>query len=175
MPKILTKEEKLLSKLIRKEKQKEYNKKWRIKNPEKNKEKNRKQNLKRKKLLQNDEYRQKRKEYLKEWRKKYGKEYNKKYRQENPDRYQKYDKRSWFKKKYKITLEQLNEMKLKQSNKCFICYIEKPLCLDHNHTTNKIRKLLCNTCNAAIGFIKEDINIAKKIIKYLETEGDSVC
>lgn len=43
-----------------------------------------------------------------------------------------------------------------------------PLSIDHNHTTGKIRALLCNNCNAAIGFLKEDPLIARAVANYLE-------
>ena len=43
-----------------------------------------------------------------------------------------------------------------------------PLFIDHNHKTNKVRALLCLHCNSAIGFLREDVNVAKKVIEYLK-------
>lgn len=40
--------------------------------------------------------------------------------------------------------------------------------IDHSHKDNKIRSVLCNRCNVAIGMIREDINIAFSIIEYLK-------
>jgi hypothetical protein len=30
------------------------------------------------------------------------------------------------------------------------------LCIDHDHRTQRVRGLLCNACNALIGFSEED-------------------
>jgi len=42
------------------------------------------------------------------------------------------------------------------------------LCVDHCHVTGKIRGILCSKCNSALGFLNYDIEIAKRLIKYLE-------
>lgn len=63
----------------------------------------------------------------------------------------------------------------KQSYCCYIC--EKPrndktqkyLCVDHCHTTGKVRGLLCTACNQALGNFKDNIKFLKKAIEYLET------
>lgn len=56
-----------------------------------------------------------------------------------------------------------------QEGKCAICGIvpSDGLVIDHNHNTNKVRELLCNRCNPAVGMIGEDPHIARKIIDYL--------
>jgi len=40
--------------------------------------------------------------------------------------------------------------------------------IDHDHKTNKIRKLLCSNCNTALGLLKDDINLFYKCIDYLK-------
>ncbi|MFF1593111.1 endonuclease domain-containing protein [Streptomyces sp. NPDC058286] len=48
---------------------------------------------------------------------------------------------------------------------------EKPdqrLCVDHNHTTNAIRDLICTNCNHALGKAKEDPAILRAMAEYLE-------
>ena len=59
-----------------------------------------------------------------------------------------------------------------QNNKCAICGKEETggmrLALDHNHTTGKVRALLCRNCNKMIGCAKEDISILAKAIEYLK-------
>ena len=42
------------------------------------------------------------------------------------------------------------------------------LCVDHNHATGKVRKLLCHDCNTMIGKAKEDIQILESAINYLK-------
>jgi DNA-directed RNA polymerase subunit RPC12/RpoP len=64
------------------------------------------------------------------------------------------------------------EMYTEQSGKCFTCNNNYDiLYIDHNHSTNKLRKLLCRDCNSAIGFLKENINTLNNIIKYLKKHG----
>ena len=65
----------------------------------------------------------------------------------------------------------------KQNNKCAICkkdrnIFKKRLCVDHCHSTGKIRGLLCTNCNQGIGHLKDDLNIIKSAIRYLEEYKD---
>ena len=78
------------------------------------------------------------------------------------------------KKTYNLTQEDYN-LKLKEQNhKCGICGIDEleapkqKLCVDHCHTTGKIRGLLCHNCNVSIGLLKESINTLSKAIAYLD-------
>jgi hypothetical protein len=74
------------------------------------------------------------------------------------------------KNKYGLTVEEYTQMCIKQENKCFICgKIPTILYVDHSHTTNNIRGLICQKCNCALGLFKEDINLLKNLIFYLET------
>src|SRR5882672_1412366 len=61
---------------------------------------------------------------------------------------------------YGISLEDYNYILNHQNNRCAICKKlpepYKSLYVDHNHTTNKVRGLLCSNCNTALGFLKED-------------------
>jgi len=78
-----------------------------------------------------------------------------------------------------VTENVYNEMLKKQYNKCAICkkpqpkysiykWSEKRLSIDHNHSTGRIRGLLCSKCNLAIGLLKEDVKTLKRAIRYLE-------
>jgi len=65
-----------------------------------------------------------------------------------------------------------SKMLKKQDYKCRICGIsteelDKNLCVDHCHTTEKIRGLLCSNCNSVLGFSKDNIDVLKSAIKYL--------
>lgn len=77
------------------------------------------------------------------------------------------------KRDFGITLEQYNKMLTKQNYACSICGCTqeengKSLAVDHEHGSRKIRDLLCNNCNIAIGFLQEDPLRARKIADYLE-------
>ena len=70
---------------------------------------------------------------------------------------------------YGITLEDYDKMYNSQQGKCAICKdTYEILCIDHDHTTNKIRGLLCDKCNRGIGYLKESKEIFINAIKYLE-------
>jgi hypothetical protein len=73
---------------------------------------------------------------------------------------------------YGINLDTYNKLSEIQKGNCAICGTNKnelkhPLAVDHNHTTNKIRGLLCVNCNMMIGFAKDNVLLLKKAIKYL--------
>lgn len=73
---------------------------------------------------------------------------------------------------YGITLEQYDEKLIQQNGQCSICGLTpekngKALAVDHDHKTGKVRDLLCNNCNVAVGFLKEDISLCEKIRDYL--------
>lgn len=93
------------------------------------------------------------------------------YRRRHPDRV----KSSQLKNSFGITLEDYNKKLLDQQGGCGICGATTPgrtkvmhFAVDHNHTTGKVRGLLCTTCNTALGLIKEDLNIIDKMKKYIE-------
>ena len=83
---------------------------------------------------------------------------------ENPDTV----RNARFKRLYGITLEQYQKMLDKQEGCCATCG-DNPdtLCVDHDHVTGKVRGLLCNKCNRALGFFQDDLDILKQAVKYL--------
>lgn len=79
--------------------------------------------------------------------------------------------------KYDITLQQYDEMLKEQNNCCVICGIGVENCdkgsgnhlvVDHCHTTNKVRGLLCNPCNLLLGYAKDNVAILQSAINYLK-------
>lgn len=74
---------------------------------------------------------------------------------------------------YGITLEEYYKMLAEQGHSCKICgtskdKLKRALCVDHCHTTGKVRGLLCDTCNRSLGMLKDSADILKRAIKYLE-------
>jgi hypothetical protein len=60
----------------------------------------------------------------------------------------------------------------KQDGCCAICKqhqvcFKNTLCVDHNHVTGKIRKLLCNDCNKGLGFFKDSPELLDIALQYL--------
>lgn len=82
--------------------------------------------------------------------------------------YQNYE----LKRKFNITIHDYENILKSQDCRCAICggyQIEnRKLAVDHNHRTGKIRGLLCNSCNAGIGFMKENKQTLQNAISYLE-------
>ena len=84
-----------------------------------------------------------------------------------------YSKKWYLANRYKITQEQYDQLFLKQEGKCAICgkhrdELDRDLCVDHNHITDKVRGLLCYRCNVALGYLKDDVSSLLKAIQYLE-------
>jgi Autographiviridae endonuclease VII len=78
---------------------------------------------------------------------------------------------------YRLSRQQYEIMLEKQKNKCAICQNgetrlhkgrDTRLAVDHNHHTGHVRGLLCAKCNAAMGFINDNIQLAKAVVEYLE-------
>lgn len=55
-----------------------------------------------------------------------------------------------------------------QDNKCAICEEPNPTDLDHCHSTNKIRWLLCRHCNRGLGAFKDKPDLLRKAATLLE-------
>lgn len=78
------------------------------------------------------------------------------------------------KTEYGLTIEQYDKMLESQNGKCAICggdqksSLTKNLYVDHDHETGAVRALLCNNCNFILGHAKDDTDILKRAIEYLE-------
>jgi hypothetical protein len=94
------------------------------------------------------------------------------YRKRNPD----FSKISNLRIFYGLTLDEYNQILIEQEWKCKICGIELIIKgprvtqphIDHDHKTKKIRGILCSNCNHLLGHGKDNIDIIKKAIIYLE-------
>jgi coenzyme F420-reducing hydrogenase gamma subunit len=88
--------------------------------------------------------------------------------------YEVYGRSSHYRRTYGITQEDYNILLSNQGYKCFGCGSagsnEKigRLFVDHCHTTGKVRGLLCQGCNFAIGAVKDNTETLKNLIQYLE-------
>lgn len=112
------------------------------------------------------------------------KENAKEYRKNNSEKIKKYNveydkknslkrKGSHIKRNYGITLEEHNLMFNKQEGKCKICgrhqnEIKIPFAVDHDHTTGRIRGLLCHKCNQGLGYFNDNIDLLMKAINHLK-------
>ena len=76
--------------------------------------------------------------------------------------------------RYGITLEEYEEMLDEQGGTCACCDAEPSerdrggrLAVDHCHETGRVRALLCQGCNLAVGHLKDDLNRARALVTYL--------
>lgn len=81
-------------------------------------------------------------------------------------------------KSFGITDEDFEKMLSHQNNKCAICQIDhdtyravtqnnRRFAVDHCHSTEKIRGLLCDKCNRGIGYFKDSDHLLLRAINYL--------
>ncbi|SRR5258708_4996811 len=96
-------------------------------------------------------------------------ECKKTYEQKDSARYR---RQSWkLKNRYGITVEEKENMRIEQKNKCAICKNEfrneKDVCVDHDHKTDQVRKLLCNNCNIGLGAFMDNPQLLIYASQYL--------
>lgn len=91
-------------------------------------------------------------------------------------------KTNQLKYRYGISSEEYEEKLKNQQNKCAICFEEettsckdslRKLAVDHNHITGKVRDLLCGRCNTALGLLKENKEVLKAMLNYMEKHNES--
>jgi len=99
--------------------------------------------------------------------------------QRDPSRYERIERPSRLKRLYGITVSDYDRMLVEQLGGCAICgstdvkhrkYTRKKVvafAVDHDHTTGKVRGLLCNHCNRAVGLINDNPHIAARMANYL--------
>lgn len=75
---------------------------------------------------------------------------------------------------YGISLQEWEVIFANQTHVCKICgsreHRGKNWHTDHNHDTGKIRGILCNWCNTALGKFQEDTRILRRAIEYLNDQ-----
>ena len=116
----------------------------------------------------------------------------KKYRLAHPERVKAYRKKRWLAyrdsdsyrhnkrayalRRYGITPDQFDAMLSSQGGRCAICRKQprgdwrnnKFLHVDHNHTTGRVRGLLCPECNTSIGKMNDSPEQLRRAAAYLE-------
>lgn len=103
------------------------------------------------------------------------------WRKNNPERQQESQRNRNLLTRYGITLNDYEDIFEKQGCKCGICGTKEnysghtgprkewSFSVDHCHFTGKIRGLLCNDCNRALGLFKDNPEILKQAILWLDT------
>lgn len=99
----------------------------------------------------------------------------KKWKEKNREFYLQSTTNSGLKQRYGIDLKHYEKLFEQQNGQCKICGTKKPgrkgvkrFAVDHCHKTNKIRGLLCMSCNTAIGLLNENPVLFDAAKQYLE-------
>lgn len=77
---------------------------------------------------------------------------------------------------YGLTKEDFMSMLDKQDNKCALCkkpfqgLSQRDLHIDHCHTTNRVRGLLCMVCNVGLGMMGDNEEGLLKALSYVRGE-----
>lgn len=80
--------------------------------------------------------------------------------------------RTRIKRMYGVSQSQYDEMMEVQNAKCAICNTDfsefryRPS-IDHDHTTGKVRALLCNPCNIKVGYVETEGPWREAVLAYL--------
>ena len=88
------------------------------------------------------------------------------------------DRRSHLKRKYGMTIEQYDAMLEAQGGGCFICgrppREDISLHVDHDHSTGKVRGILCFCCNNALADFQDDPALLRKAASYVTSNSPEV-
>lgn len=102
--------------------------------------------------------------------KEYARQYQKEYRKSHKG--QRRIKDSYLRKHFGISFDDYDKLFRKQNGLCAICDEREAndysLAVDHDHKKDKIRGLLCQKCNQALGLFKDSTDLLAKAITYLQ-------
>jgi hypothetical protein len=88
---------------------------------------------------------------------------------------------SAYRRKFGITIEDYDAMFACQGGRCAICKTDQPtghgakngrFSVDHDHATGEVRGLLCSGCNTALGGFKDNVDVMKNAIHYIQGHND---
>jgi len=75
-------------------------------------------------------------------------------------------------RKYGLTQTEYDRMLLDQGGRCPGCGTDDPgakgWCIDHCHSSGRVRGLFCNRCNATLGLVDEDPAILRELADFIE-------
>lgn len=72
--------------------------------------------------------------------------------------------------KHGMSIDEFDALYIKQEKRCAICektLEERGACIDHCHSTGKVRGLLCANCNAGLGFFQDSQASLLSAVEYL--------
>lgn len=105
--------------------------------------------------------------------------YAKSYSQKHPGIQKTASRKHHLQATYGITSKEYENLLESQGRCCAICRktspystaLHKNLLVDHDHTTGKIRGLLCHSCNTLLARAKDSVDLLNQAAKYLVRGG----
>jgi hypothetical protein len=91
----------------------------------------------------------------------------------NPSRWEQQRRKSYLKKKYGVSAEDVDDLLIRQGGACAICGKREGdsrgfrMHIDHDHATGRVRGILCNLCNQGLGAFHDDVALMTTAIAYL--------
>lgn len=71
--------------------------------------------------------------------------------------------------RYGVSRQQYDQMIVAQGGRCAVCGDPtERLHVDHDHATGDVRGLLCRMCNQGLGFLRDNIEVMRSAVRYLE-------
>lgn len=101
--------------------------------------------------------------------------YQREYVKNNRDKVAAWNRAGHLRRAFGISPTDYQNILEEQGSVCAICGTDKPggrfnrFCVDHSHKTGMVRGILCNDCNAAIGFLGDNPKRAYAAFKYLDS------
>lgn len=95
------------------------------------------------------------------------------YRAKEKERYKKLFLVNSLKRLYGLSYEDYLSLLERQEFKCAICKKKagkRRLSVDHNHTTNKVRGLLCDRCNVGLGMFGDSPQLFYNALDYISVK-----
>lgn len=134
-----------------------------------------------------EEQKAQKREYLKQWHvanPRKGGEASKRWREKNKGRarearlarYRAHPERAYERQlryQYGIELKDRDQMLIAQNFECAGCgasFWDVLPCVDHCHTTGKVRGILCKPCNTSLGAVRDNPATLRRLADYIEKE-----
>lgn len=78
-------------------------------------------------------------------------------------------RRNKIRRKYRIAYEEYVILVEAQDGRCMLCQErpDRPLVVDHCHTTGTVRGLLCGPCNFGLGFFRDNPEVLARAARYV--------
>ena len=85
-----------------------------------------------------------------------------------PGRLREIARRCALKTRYGLTIKDFEFLRRITGGICPLCRTRPAKVVDHDHSTGKVRGVLCHGCNASLGHFLDDPTILRRAALYLE-------